>query len=82
MTSYVVAAVLLGFVLFLTAVQRRQSLGVAPARKGRFESRPPLTRKEQAMYLRLAEAFPPRAKTGRARLARQEFSGAGDHRGR
>jgi hypothetical protein len=59
MTSYLVAAVLLGFVLFLTAVQRKQSLGAAPARKGRFESRPPLTRKEQAMYLRLAEAFPP-----------------------
>lgn len=58
MTSYLVAAVLLGFVLFLSVVQRKQSGNADPARKGRFESRPPLTRKEQAMYLRLAEAFP------------------------
>ena len=58
MISYLVAAALLGFVLFLKAVQRRQSQAVEPARKGRFESRPPLTRKEQAMYQRLAEAFP------------------------
>ena len=58
MTSYVVAAVLLGFLLFLTALQRKRSQGDAPSRKGRFESRPPLSRKDQAMYLRLAEAFP------------------------
>lgn len=58
MTSYLVAAVLLGFLLFLTVVQRRQSPNAESARKGRFERRPPLTRKEQAMYLRLAEAFP------------------------
>lgn len=59
MTSYLVAAVLLGFVLFLSVVQRKQqSANATPAGKGRYESRPPLTRKEQAMYVRLAEAFP------------------------
>ena len=57
-TSYIVATVLLGFVLFLVALQRKQSLRAEPARTGRFESRPPLSRKEQAMYLQLAQAFP------------------------
>ena len=61
MTSYLVALVLLGFLLFLTALQRKQSLGAQPADRGRFESRPPMTRKDQAMYLRLVEAFPPPA---------------------
>jgi len=58
MTSYLVALVLLGFLLYLTALQRKQSMGAQPAVKGRFESRPPLTRKDQAMYQRLVEAFP------------------------
>ena len=58
MTSYMVALVLLGFLLFLAALQRKMNATDAPARKGRFESRPPLTRKDQAMYQRLVEAFP------------------------
>lgn len=58
MTSYMVALVLLGFLLFLAALQRKMNASEPPARKGRFESRPPLSRKDQAMYQRLVEAFP------------------------
>jgi hypothetical protein len=53
------ALVLMAVALLVAAVVLKRKTASPGRPKGRFESRPPLTRNEQTMYWRLLAAFPP-----------------------